>query len=117
MSNFESHYDNPQFIEFIRSLPEDEKEALLWDVGDFLLKRWGQYQSVDDLERSISMYEEALTCSPHDRTALMNNFANALQIRFELTKSIDDLDRTIFMRERSILSMPKHHQKSRLLPR
>jgi tetratricopeptide (TPR) repeat protein len=109
MANLEALSGDLNFIRFVCSLPDVEKEAVLSAIGDTLLQSWEQDHSVHDIDGAIAMYEEAMACSSTDSMSLLNNFANALQQRFELSGSIDDLNRAIQITEQHITGMPEHY--------
>ena len=67
---------------------------------------------MDDLDRAITMNEQAVASTPDDhpdRAGRLNNLGIALQSRFERTGSMDDLDRAITTNEQAVASTPDDH--------
>jgi hypothetical protein len=77
----------------------NQKEGHLLDVVAMkLLDRFERTDSIDDLNRAITMEEQAVKSIPDghlDRAGRLNNLGSALQRRFEWTGSMDDLERAI----------------------
>jgi tetratricopeptide (TPR) repeat protein len=94
------------------TLPESTRGTLLAAVGLKLQERFLRTGSKDDLDRAITMEEEAIASTPDDhsvRAGYLNNLGNVLQRRFELTGSMNDLDRAITTIEQAISSTPNNH--------
>ena len=84
------------------TLPDSTRAVLYGLVAFELQNRFERTGSMDDLNRAITMNEQAVTSTPEDhpnRGRTLNNFGSALQSRFERTGSMDDLNRAITTKE------------------
>ena len=81
--------------------------------------RFEQDGIVDDLDRAITMREQAIASTPDDhpdRVWWLNNMGVTLQSRFERTESMDDLERAISMKEQAVASTPDGHPDRAAMP-
>ncbi|KAG8901355.1 hypothetical protein FRB99_005379 [Tulasnella sp. 403] len=103
-------------MEHVEKAVEAQEEALnlcppthsyrgpcLLNLADALHTRFRITANMDDLDRSISLKEQALAIDPRwNRSFYLNNLACSLHARFEATSNLADLDRDIELREESL---------------
>ena len=61
--------------------------------------------SLENLNRAITIYEQAIELSSEDNpnyAGFLNNLGNALEARFENIESMENLDRVITMKQQTI---------------
>ena len=94
-----------------------KRAARLSNLGAALRTRFERAESVADLDRAISVCEEALAATPRDhpyRARRLSNLGAALQTRFERAGSMADLDRAITVGEEALAATPSDHPKRAL---
>jgi len=98
-----------EVLEYVLTkLPDSKKWLLLDGVAMELVKRFQEMDSVDDIDRAITLEERAIetTTASRDRASVLKNLGIALQSRFERNASMDDLDRAITAKEQAVELTP-----------
>src|SRR5579871_6687221 len=94
---------NEKLLSLVSSVLPDSLRAALYGFLAFeLISRFDRTGSMDDLNRAITMNEQAVAWTPEDhpnRGAMLTNLGNVLQRRFDRTGSMDDLNRAITTNE------------------
>jgi len=93
--------DNDELLESpLSTLPESAGAALLDATAEHLLKIFERIDSIDDLNRAVTMGEWAMGLTPNDdhRASYMSDLGIILQTRFERLGSIEDLSRQMSKR-------------------
>ena len=100
-----------ELLEFALSLLSDSVKAeLCIGVSMKLLSRFERTGSMYDLNRAITLNEQAVTFTPKDHPNLyarLSNLGDSLQSRYQQTGSMDDLNRAINNYEQAFASTPE----------
>ncbi|KAF7341402.1 hypothetical protein MVEN_01877000 [Mycena venus] len=101
--------NNPSIIADM-GLLASERLFNLSNLGNSLLRRFEQLGDLNDLARSVSMFEEGVALLPEghsERSSNLNNLGNALLHRFERLRDIADINRSVeILREATDLCLP-----------
>lgn len=98
--------------------PADARNGLLLNLGTLLLRRYETTGSLPDLERAITLQQQAGSSIATDsplRGAFHNELSVSLLTRFEQKGSMKDLDRAIGAINEAISSASSHSDRSVLL--
>ncbi|KAJ7612188.1 CHAT domain-containing protein [Roridomyces roridus] len=85
---------------------------MLTNLGGCLITRFRQLGSIDDLQRSVSVREDAVRLTPEghaDRASMLSNLGNSLMTHFEQLGSIEDLQRSVSVHEDALCLTPESH--------
>ncbi|KAF9224175.1 hypothetical protein BS17DRAFT_830706 [Gyrodon lividus] len=92
------------------------RQDAVMTLGAALSRRYQDKGDQEDLDRSISLYKDALSCCPshirnHD---ILCNLATALMLRFEYLGQLSDLDHSIEKYFAAYEGYPEHPQRHEL---
>ncbi|KAJ6564551.1 CHAT domain-containing protein [Mycena capillaripes] len=85
---------------------------MLSNHGNSLLTRFEQVGDMDDLNKSVSMIEDAVQLSPDGhpgKPSILNNLGNSLLARFGRLGNLDDLNKSMLMGEDAVYLTPDGH--------
>ncbi|KZV65474.1 hypothetical protein PENSPDRAFT_638363 [Peniophora sp. CONT] len=102
---------SPHAVEAARIHSDDPSELL--HIGHSLLSRFLNLGRLDDLERAIVAYQNAIALTSDDDTVNMSRrlqwLGNSLIIRFQHLGKLDDLERAVIADQKAVDIMPEGH--------
>ncbi|KAJ6545703.1 CHAT domain-containing protein [Mycena capillaripes] len=95
-------------------LLRDDRSPVIYhaDLGRSLQRRFERLGSLKDINRSILIFESAITLTPDDnpdRPSLLNNLGTSLLSRFKRLGGLDYLNQSILRLEAAITATPDGH--------
>ncbi|KAF7348828.1 hypothetical protein MVEN_01402800 [Mycena venus] len=89
---------------------------MLSNLGQSIRARFERLGDLDDLNKSVSMSENAAHLTPDGHPAkpsMLNNLANSLLRRFERLGDLHDLNKSVLMGEKAVHLTPDNHPENR----
>jgi len=86
------------------------RSLLLSDLGNYIQTRFHRAGQVEDLERSLIVFGEAVHNLDENHLffpSLLNNYSNSFHLRFQRTGSLEDLNRAMLHMRKAIARTPE----------